>query len=527
MPGDPRCMYSAEHAMYVANFIGMLKHTKSPFTGKPFNLIPWQQDFVNHVYGNVNEQGLRETQYCYLEIPKKNGKTELGAALALYHTFADGEMYGEIYSCAADKGQASQAFDVAAAMIEQCPALKKRTKPRFSQKMLEDKLTHSVYRAISAEAYSKHGFNLSCCIFDELHAQPNRDLWDIMTFGAGDARLQPLWYVITTAGDDADRSSIGWEIHEKALKIIRGEIVEPRWYCKVFGIEPDFEGDIYDEKLWYEVNPSLGITIDIEKVRQAALSARNSEQEERLFRWLRLNQWVTNKRIGWLPLELWDRTERDWNEAELLGERCYVGLDLSSKNDLTSANCLFPPSKKHTDWRTIKQAWIPEYAMKERSHRDKVPYDRWVRDRYLNATPGDVVDYGLIAKDLEAIEARYNVQYYCCDPWHLEYLKQLLPEKLQNKFVEIPQTMAGMSCAMGEIERMLKTGELTHTKDPVARWSFGNVRVAIDGNENQKPMKNKSIERIDPTVAMINAMAGAVKLETKRSVYETRGLRVV
>lgn len=520
-------MFSSEHALYVTNFIQALRHTKSPFTGKPFQLLPWQQDFVNYVYGNVNEQGLRTTQYCYLEIPKKNGKTELGAAIALYHTYADGEMYGEIYSCAADKAQASQAFDVAVAMIDQCKELKKRTRLIVSQKKLVDKVSHSVYQAISAEAYSKHGFNLSACIFDELHAQPNRDLWDVMTFGSGDARLQPIWYIITTAGDDADRTSIGWEIHEKASKIISGEIVEPRWYCKIYGIEPEFEGNIYDESLWYKVNPSLGITIDIEKVRQAALSARNSESEERIFRWLRLNQWVATKRIGWLPVTLWDKTERDWNPAELLRERCYVGLDLSSKNDLTAAVMLFPPSEKRKDWRMLKEAWIPEASMKERSRKDKVPYDRWVKERYLNATPGDVVDYGLIATALCEIEQKYQVQYYCSDPWHLEYLKQLLPDTMQEKFVEIPQTMAGMSCGMGETERMLKAGELTHTKDPVGRWSFGNVRVAIDGNENQKPMKNKSIERIDPTVALINAMAGAVRLEPKRSVYETRGLRVV
>ena len=520
-------MFSSEHALYATNFIQALKHVKSPFNGVPFQLLPWQQEFVNHVYGNVDERGIRTTNYCYLEIPKKNGKTELGAAVALFHTFADGELHGEIYSCAADKGQASQAFDVAMEMIDQCPALKKRTKPVISQKKIMDKLTKSVYQAISAEAYSKHGFNLSCCIFDELHAQPNRDLWDVMTFGAGDARLQPLWYVITTAGDDADRNSIGWEIHEKAMKIISGEIEDPRWYCKVYGIPPDFEGDIYDEKLWYQVNPSLGITINIEKVRQAAISARNSEAEERLFRWLRLNQWIATKRVGWLPLTLWDATEGKWNPAELLGERCYVGLDLSSKIDLTAAVCLFPPSDKHTDWRVIKQAWIPEASMKERSHRDKVPYNKWVSNRYIEATPGDVVDYGLIANGLIAIEQKYNVQYYCADPWHLEYLKQLLPETIQDKFVEIPQTMAGMSCGMGEIERMLRAKEMSHPKDPVARWCVGNVRVAIDGNENQKPMKNKSIERIDVAVAMINAMAGAIKLEPKRSIYETRGLRVV
>jgi len=479
------------------------------------------------VYGTLDETRRRQYQYCYLEVPKKNGKSELGAAIALYHTYADGEQYGEIYSCAADRAQASFVFDVAVAMIDQNPMLKKRTKLTISQHTITDKVSHSVYKAVSSEAYSKHGLNVSACIFDELHAQPNRELWDVMTSYSGDARNEPLWYVITTAGDDADRKSVGWEIHEKASKIISGDIVEPRWYAKIWGIPPEFNGDIYDEALWYEVNPSLGITIDIEKVRQAAQSAQNNEAEERLFRWLRLNQWVALKRIGWLPITLWDKTEGDWNPDDLLGERCYVGLDLSSTTDLTAAVPIFPPSDKHKDWRFITQTWIPEASMKERCLKDHVQYDAWVKNGYMEATPGNVVDYGLLAAGLDAMNKRYKVINYFCDPWRLEYLKQLLPPEVQEKFIEIPQTMAGTSCGIKEAERMFLAGEISHAHDPVGRWSFGNARVSIDGNENKKLMKNLSIERIDPTMALVDALSGAIKMEPRRSVYETRGLRVV
>lgn len=333
--------------------------------------------------------------------------------------------------------------------------------------------------------------------------------------------------MITTAGNDPDRRSIGWEIHDKARKIINGEIIDPRWYCKIWGIEPDYEGDIFDESLWYQTNPSLGHTVKIEKVRQAADSARKSETEERLFRWLRLNQWISVKQVGWLPLTLWDATTADWNPADMLGKRCYVGLDLSSTTDITAAVVLFPPEETRREWRFITNAWIPEVGMRERSHRDHVPYDEWVKGNYLKTTPGDVVDYGLVGWKLAAIERQYNVAHYFSDPWNLEYLKQLLPEEMQRKFVEIPQTMSGMSCGMNELDRMFRAKEITHLRDPLARWSFGNVRVAIDGNENKKPMKNKSIERIDPTVALINAMAGAIRVEPARSVYETRGIRVV
>lgn len=519
--------FNNEAAMHAVKFIECLKHVKSPWTAKPFALLPWQHQVVSDVYGTQTDAGVRQYQYCYLEIPKKNGKSELGAAIGLYHTFADGERYGEVYSCAADRANASQVFDVAVAMIDMCPPLKKRCKLTLSGKTITDKLTHTFYKVLSAEAFSKHGLNISCCIFDELHAQPNRNLWDVMTTYAGDAREQPLWYVVTTAGDDVDRKSIGWEIHEKARAIMEGNIVDPSWYCRIWGIEPDYEGDVFDEALWYKVNPSLGVTIPLEAVRRAAISARNSENEERLFRWLRLNQWVQIKRVGWLPITLWDDTSGDWTDTDLYGEKCYVGLDLSSTTDLTAAVILFPPSDRHEDWRFLTRAWIPEANIAERVRADKVPYDRWLRDRYLDATPGDVVDYGLVANELSAIERRYNVASYFCDPWRLEYLKQLLPEETQRKFVEIPQTIGGMSCGMSELDRMFRAREISHAKDPIGRWSFGNVRVASDGNGNTKPMKNKSIERIDPTVALINAMAGAIRIEPKKTVYERRGLRVI
>lgn len=512
-----------ERAREVIEFIELL-HLTDDFYGQPFILRPWQKEVISDVYGTVNEEGLRQYRSGYLEIPKKNGKTTLIAALGLYHLVCD-QPGGQIYCCAAEKEQAAISYRAAKSMIEQDPALSDMLKVIDSKKEIHNKLTGSFLKVLSAEAYSKHGLNPSVVIFDELHAQPNRDLWDVMSFGASSTRKQPLLWVITTAGDDPDRKSIGWERHELAVKIIKNPELDTTLYARIYGAPED--ADIYDEAVWFACNPSLGVTIQIDTIRSEAAAAKNSESVERLFRWLRLNQWIALKRIGWLPLSLWDATERNWRPEEMLGERCYVGLDLSSTIDLTSANCIFPPSSRHSDWRTIKYAWIPEENMKERVIKDHVPYDAWVRDGFLEATPGNVVDYGIVAAELAALCKRYNVLNFFSDPWRLEYLRQLLPADIQSKFIEIPQTMAGMSCGMSEIERMLRAGELSHPRDPVARWSFGNVRVAIDGNNNQKPMKNKSIERIDPTVALINAMSGAIKMEPKRSVYESRGIRTM
>lgn len=331
-------------------------------------------------------------------------------------------------------------------------------------------------------------------------------------------------FVITTAGNDPDRLSIGWEVHEQARKIRDGELIDDTWYVKIYAA-PE-ECDIYDEANWYLANPSLGISISIESVRQEAVAARNSEHAERNFRWLRLNHWVSVKRVGWLPITLWDATEGDWSVADMVGQECYVGIDLSSKTDLTGLAVLFPP-RAHKDWRFTVEAFIPAENIKDRISRDHVPFDSWIKGHHITATPGNVVDYGFVSDRIAQLEKLYKVKYFCADPWHLEFLRQLLPPETQDKFIEISQSMAGMSSGMGELERMFRATEITHNYNPMGRWAFGNVAVHTDGNENIKPMKNKSIERIDPIVALINAMAGAIKLEPKKSVYEDRGIRVV
>lgn len=514
--------FDTEKALYTIQFIELLKHTKGKFHGQPFKLLDWQHSIIWDVYGTLDNRALRQYQYVYLEVPKKNGKTELAAAAGVYHTFADGEVKGEVYGCASDRGQASLAFDVAVDMIDQSPFLKNRCKYTASQKKLMDKVSGTTYQVLSAEAFTKHGLNASAVIFDELHAQPNRELWDVMTFGAGDARAQPIWWVITTAGDDPDRNSIGWEIHEKAAQILSGEKVDPRWYVRIYGLPED--QDPWDEANWFKVNPSLGHTIDIEKVRQAALAARNSLSEERLFRWLRLNQWIATKRVGWQPLTLWDQTLGAWDLSELVGKKCYPGVDLSSTTDLTAVCLLFPPQEGLPDWRAIFEAWIPEDNMKERVHRDGVPYDRWVNQKHLHATPGNIIDYDFVEARLIALSKQYKFQLYGTDPWNSRMLTQRL-QREGIEGVEIAQNMANMSPAMKEIERLMKTGLMTHEYNPVARWCWGNVNVAVDGNGNIKPMKNKSTDRIDLVVALINAMSVAIRMEQQTPIYEIRGMR--
>ncbi len=566
-------MYSPEKADRAIKFIELLKHTKSPFFGVPFKLLPWQRSIVSDVYGTVNDQGIRQYRYAYLELPKKNGKSEICAGLALYHLFADGERNGEVYGCASDREQASLVFDVAVDMIDQIPALKKRAKLNVSTKMITDKTTGTTYKVMSSEAYTKHGINLSACIFDELHSLPSRDLWDVMTKGAGDARVQPLWWVITTAGDDPDRVSIGWEVHEKAESIIRAREANDTandlrtWYPVIYGYQGE---DIYNESNWAKANPSMGFTFSVDKIREAAEEARLKKEDERLFRWLRLNQWVTTKLTSWLPLDLFDRSVGDWNRSDLLGKECYIGGDFSTTTDLSAICLVFPPQSGLNEWRVIWDCWIPEDNMQDRIKADHVPYDQWAAAGWIHPTKGNVIDYTVIEERILECMKLYKVIELDADRSFAAMLLQRL-EQQKLLCIDVPQTYMMLTDPMNTIEILLGgrnaiaapapeteavsepqaegatdapaapavimtdllKAPLTLENNPVARWCFGNTSIAKNGNAQIKYVKERRgkhldrSKRIDLTAAWVCAMARAKYYGQGKSVYEKRGIRTV
>lgn len=501
--------FDSARADRAVRFFESLKHTKGRFAGQHFKLLPWQEKIIREVYGTVDENGHRIYQFVYLEVPKKNGKSELAAGAALYHLFADGEQGGEIYGCAADKEQASIVFKVAVDMIKMLPALQKRCKIVESKKEIHT--DQCFYKVLSAEAFTKHGLNVSACIFDELHAQPNRSLWDVMTFGAGDAREQPIWWVITTAGDDPDRVSIAWEQHEYAERVLAGDILNPTWHVTIFGYDGD---DIWNEANWYAANPSLDHTIKIEAVRKAAEKARENPAEEKLFRWLRLNQWPTTKLSGWLDLDLFDKTKGNWSVADLAGLECYMGMDLSSTTDLTALCLVFPPQGTQFDWRVIWKAYIPEEQMKERIANDKVPYDQWIKAGWVEATPGRVVDYTRVEEQILEWRKTYKVLELDADRAFAAMLIQRL-EQAGMTVVDVPQTYMGLNDAMDTIQVKLESGEMTHESNLTARWCFGNTSVAVNGSALKKYVKQTRgkgtirTKRIDTTAAWVIAMARA------------------
>lgn len=514
-------MVDERKAQHAVDFINCLKHTKGQWRGVPFDLLSWQDKIIRDIFGTVKENGYRQYNTAYIEVPKKNGKSELAAAVAILMTCGDGEWGAEVYGCASDRQQASIVFDVAVDMVDQCPALRKRIKPVMSVKRLVYKPTNSFYQVLSAEAYTKHGLNVHAVVFDELHAQPNRDLYDVMTKGSGDARLQPLFFLITTAG--TDRNSICYEVHQKAVDLLEGRKIDQTFYPVIYGIEDNADWGL--EENWYRANPSLGHTIDIEKVRSAHQSAKENPAEENLFRQLRLNQWVKQS-VRWMPMEKWDACDALVDMESLHGRICYGGLDLSSTTDITAFVLVFPPRTDDEKFVVLSFFWVPEENLKLRVRQDHVPYDVWRQQGYIQTTEGNVVHYGFIETFIEELNTRYQIKEIAFDRWGAVQMVQNL-EGMGFTVVPFGQGYKDMSPPSKELMKLTMERKLAHGGHPVLRWMMDNIFVRTDPAGNIKPDKEKSTERIDGAVALVMALDRAIRNENRASVYDERGILVL
>lgn len=515
--------YDKKKADFAVEFIQNLRHTKGIWAGKPFTLLPWQEQIIRDVFGVVKANGYRQFNTAYVEIPKKNGKSELAAAVALLLCCGDREERAEVYGCAADRQQASIVFEVAADMVRMCPALNKRVKILASQKRIVFQPTNSFYQVLSAEAYSKHGFNIHGVVFDELHTQPNRQLFDVMTKGSGDARMQPLYFLITTAGTDTH--SICYETHQKAKDILEGRKIDPTFYPVIYGANES--EDWTDPKVWKKANPSLGETIGIDKVRDACNSAKQNPGEENSFRQLRLNQWV-KQAVRWMPMAAWDKCAFNVDPEELEGRVCYGGLDLSSTTDITAFVLVFPPLDDEDTFKVLPYFWLPEDNVSLRVNRDHVPYDLWVRQDLVETTEGNVVHYAEIERFITKLGEKYNIREIAYDRWGATMLVQQLEGE---GFTVVPfgQGFKDMSPPTKELMKLVLEQKIAHGGHEVLRWMMDNIFIRTDPAGNIKPDKEKSTEKIDGAVAMIMALYRAIRCgnDAGESVYDKRGILVL
>ena len=518
----PTSHYDKAKADRAVKFIENLCHTKGKWAGKRFWLLPWQEQLIRDIFGIVKPDGYRQFRTAFVEICKKVGKSELAAAVALYLLYADNEPSAEVYGAAADRQQASIVFDVARQMVEMSPALLKRSKLMTATKRIVNYGNSGYYQVLSAEVGGKHGFSVSGLVFDEIHTQPNRQLYDVLTKGSSDARQNPLHFIITTAG--TDRHSIAYELHTKAVDILEGRRVDPTFYPVVYGLKDDEDWE--DEVNWYKVNPSLGYTVDIERLRDAYREAKQNPADEVTFKWLRLNMWVSST-VAWIPDAIFMKGNEAIDLAALEGRDCYGGLDLSSTGDITALVLMFPPRDEDEKYILLPFFWVPEETIPQRVKAASVPYDIWERQGYLLSTEGNVIHYDFIEKFINDLAEKYHIVEIAVDRWNATQMIQNLEG---DGFTMVPfgQGFASMSGPTKDFYRLLMEGQIIHGGHPVLRWMAGNVVVDTDPAGNIKVTKAKSKEKIDGIVAAIMALDRCIRNQTEPqgSVYDERGLLV-
>lgn len=433
--------------------------------------------------------------------------------------YADGEAAPEVYGAAADRQQGTIVFDVGKRMVEMTPSLLKRSKVMAATKRIVNYTNAGYYQVLSAEVGTKHGLNISCVVIDECHVVP-RDLVNVLTKGSGDARTQPLNFLITTAG--TDRNSICYELHSKAKDLLNGTRIDPSFYPVIYGL--DDTDDWNDEDNWYKANPSLGQTIQIDRVRDAYHEALTNPAEENVFKQLRLDMW-TNSSVAWIPEHIYDKGDIPIDMEALKGRDCYCGLDLSSTSDITAFVMLFPPRNEAEKYIVVPHFWLPRDTLGLRVRRDHVPYDVWEKQGLFHVTEGNVVDYNFIRKTINELNQNYHICEIGADRWNAT---QLIIDLQDDGFTVVPIGMGfkDQSPPMKELYKLILEGKMIHGGNPVLRWMAGNVVAEIDAAENIKPSKKKSTEKIDGIVAWIMALDRAVRQEKTESVYDDRGLWV-
>jgi phage terminase large subunit-like protein len=487
----------AKYERVVHFFEKILRHSKGQNAGKPFTLLPWQHHVLRELFGRLNPDGTRQHRVGYIELPKKQGKSTTLAGIALYMTAFDSEPGAEVYGAACDREQAGIIYREAASMVRASPALSRHLEVIDSRKTIVHKKSNSFYRVLSADAFRAEGLNIHALLFDELHAQRDRRLWDALRYG-GAARRQPLLLSITTAG--YDRKSICWEQHAYAERCIADPTgVDPAFFGCIYAASP--EDDWKDQKTWHKANPSLGETITLDSFAADAREADQSPSKLNAFLRYRLNVWTTQD-VRWLSPDNWAKCGGPLRD-ELEKREWYAGLDLASTFDL-SAFVMVSQADDGT-FDVLPYFWVPQANAAERTLRDKVDYIGWIRDGFIRATDGNVTDYDVIRRDIVELSQKFNIRQVGIDRWNATQLAT----QLQGDGVDVTgfgQGYGSMSSPSRALENYVLSERIRHAGHPVLAWMAANVAVQSDHQGNIKPSKAKSTERIDGIVSLVMAL---------------------
>ena len=508
-------VFDPRKAERVFAFFGFCRHVKGPLAGQPLELMPWQQFIIGSIFGWVHrETGLRRYRKAYVQVARGNGKSTLLSGLGLYMLMADGEAGAEVYATATKREQARIVYDAARMMAIRSPDLLKRLEPGKAEMIYP--ATGGRFVPLSKDTKSLDGLNPHLGIIDEYHAHPTREMYDLLVSAMG-KRLQPLLFIITTAGFDL--ASPCYEEYQYLTKVLEGELDNEQYFAYIAQLDPD--DNPQDESTWIKANPLLAATeAGMEYLRGELQAALDIPSQMRSFLTKNLNMWVDQREEGYMPMDRWRACAAGPENPmpDLAGRECYIGVDLSAKIDLTSVGVVFPLGGGR--FAVLSHSFIPEERLRQRLKTDRVPYDAWARMGWLTVIPGAVVDQGAIIEWIEqkVAENGWRVKEICVDPWNATQFAVEL-QRRGYTVVEITQGIRTLSEPTKDFRERVLRGEIIHDGSPVLTWAMSNAIERSDHNGNIMLDKAKSRERIDPVAALINAHARAMHHETE-SAYD-------
>lgn len=495
------CEDSARRALLVFSY---LKHSKGEWAGQTVVLEPWQAWNIACVFGWKHEDtGKRRFRTVYEEVARKNGKTTKLAGIGIVGLCKDDEGGPEIYAAATKREQSRILFDEVCRMIKQSPPLRRRLD--VQQHRITNPSNFGKFEPLSADGSTMDGLNPHMPLVDELHAHKTSEVWDVLRSALG-ARSQPLMWTITTAG--FNKNGICYEIRDYSIKVLSGIIDDDAFFANIYTID---EGDDWqDEKVWIKANPNLGVSVSLDYLREMARQAALMPQAKVNFLTKHLNVWVSGDSL-WCNIERWKECAAKYGLEDLRSAvRVHLGIDLSTVSDLTSLGgvAIFEDGT----WRTFSKSYLPEEAVNNDMRKTTVPFKHWEEQGWLTLTPGNVVDYDWIEKDVESLMDILNVVDIGFDRWNSSQLVNNLMDK-GAPMVAFGQGYASMNAPMKELERRYLSKQIEHNDNPVLTWAMSNLVAEQDPAGNIKPAKNKSTEKIDPAVSVIMAIGRAMAIE--------------
>lgn len=516
-----------------AFFPTFLRHTEAEWAGRSFTLAPWQRDdIIRPVFGWKRADGSRLIRIVWIEVPRKNGKTELVAGVSLLSLAGDAELGAQLYSMATDKKQAEIVFRKAGVMIGMSEPL--RNLLEVFKTSIYCPQTNASFKPLSAGPQGKHGLSASFAVGDEVHEWPNGDIADVVHKSTA-ARRQPIEFYITTAG--VANQGYAWDMHELALQVASGEVIDPTFLPVIYGAPDD--ADWKAEATWRAANPNYGVSVKPEYMAAECQKAIRSPRAENEFKRFHLNMW-TEQATRWLPMGVpgWKGCTDEpanplhWQELaqSLRGRRCYSAIDLAITSDMTALCHCFPPERDGGRYTFLWRFYLPEATMDDVTLAQRTRYESFVRAGALQLTPGNIADYSFLEQAILADREAFDVGWFGVDPYNASDLMIRLQDKHGLPVEKFRQGYLSMSPPAKGFERLTMGNLIEHGNNPVAAWMARNAVVETDAVGNIKPTKARAAGKIDGIVAAVMAYAGATAAHTPApavSVYETRRLLVL